>query len=156
MAELHPASDLGRQLLRLSGIAQVSPNSHNEQVIQQKESILAKAKEAAINVAEAKRQFSDLLGRVAYGGETILITRRGRPMARLVPPDQPASVVHPADIDGWLAEDDPFFAEIDAIVRARARHRPRVLGHEEKDEYEGAPGIVEPAEKVEPPSGGET
>jgi prevent-host-death family protein len=39
-----------------------------------------------LNVAEAKKQFSDLLGRVAYGGETILITRRGKPMAKLVPP----------------------------------------------------------------------
>jgi prevent-host-death family protein len=41
----------------------------------------------SVNVAEAKKQFSDLLGRVAYGGETILITRRGKPMAKLVPPD---------------------------------------------------------------------
>jgi prevent-host-death family protein len=41
----------------------------------------------SLNVAEAKKQFSDLLGRVAYGGETILITRRGKPMAKLVPPD---------------------------------------------------------------------
>ena len=39
-----------------------------------------------INVAEAKRQFSDLLGRVAYRGETVVITRRGKPMAKLVPP----------------------------------------------------------------------
>jgi prevent-host-death family protein len=43
----------------------------------------------SLNVAEAKKQFSDLLGRVAYGGETILITRRGKPMAKLVPPDEP-------------------------------------------------------------------
>jgi len=39
----------------------------------------------SLNVAEAKKQFSDLLGRVAYGGETIVITRRGKPMAKLVP-----------------------------------------------------------------------
>lgn len=39
----------------------------------------------SLNVAEAKKRFSDLLGRVAYGGETILITRRGKPMAKLVP-----------------------------------------------------------------------
>ncbi len=39
----------------------------------------------SLNVAEAKKRFSDLLGRVAQGGETILITRRGKPMAKLVP-----------------------------------------------------------------------
>lgn len=42
-------------------------------------------REASLNVTEAKKQFSDLLGRVAYGGETIVITRRGKPMAKLVP-----------------------------------------------------------------------
>jgi len=81
----------------------------------------------SLNVAEAKKQFSDLLGRVAYGGETILITRRGRPMARLVPPDA-AESAHLANVDGWLDDDNPFFAEIDAIVEARSEHRPRVLG----------------------------
>jgi prevent-host-death family protein len=48
----------------------------------------------SLNVAEAKKQFSDLLGRVAYGGETIVITRRGRPMAKLVPPDTAESEQH--------------------------------------------------------------
>jgi len=54
----------------------------------------------SLNVAEAKKQFSDLLGRVAFGGETVVITRRGKPMAKLVPPDvrepekkKPGSVV---------------------------------------------------------------
>ena len=42
------------------------------------------------NVADAKRHFADLLGRVAYGGETITITRRGKPMAQLVPVDADA------------------------------------------------------------------
>ena len=39
----------------------------------------------SFNVAEAKKRFSDLLGRVAFGGESFVITRRGRPMARLAP-----------------------------------------------------------------------
>jgi prevent-host-death family protein len=42
-----------------------------------------------LNVAEAKEQFSDLLGRVADGGETIVITRGGKPIAKLVPPESP-------------------------------------------------------------------
>lgn len=82
--------------------------------------------EERFNVAEAKRRFSDLLGRVAYAGVTILITRRGRPMAKLVPvgPEEPG---HLADVQGWLDNDDPFFAEIEAIEEGRAEHTPRVL-----------------------------
>jgi prevent-host-death family protein len=79
-----------------------------------------------LNVAEAKRRFSDLLGRVAYAGETIVITRRGRPMARLVPAAD-GEFAAPIELTGWLDDDDPFFAEIDAIVAARSRHVPRVL-----------------------------
>ena len=99
------------------------------------------AQERSFNVAEAKRQFSDLLGRVAYGGETILITRRGRPMAKLVPLGE-ATKRHPADIQGWLEDDDPFFAEIDAIVASRQAHRPRVVAavEEEDDEQEQESG----------------
>lgn len=37
-----------------------------------------------VPVAEAKRQFSNLLKRVAYGGETITIGSRGRPEAALI------------------------------------------------------------------------
>ncbi len=81
----------------------------------------------SLNVAEAKKQFSDLLGRVAYGGETVLITRRGKPMARLVPRDAASEPNHLANVKGWLDDNDPFFAEIDAIGEARSRHRPRVF-----------------------------
>ena len=80
--------------------------------------------QATLNVAEAKRQFSELLGRVAYRGEEVVITRRGKPMAKLVPVKENVPV-HLADVDGWLAEDDPFFDAIDAIVAARSRHPPR-------------------------------
>lgn len=82
--------------------------------------------EERLNVAAAKRCFSDLLGRVAYGGETILITRRGRPMARLVPvgPREPG---HLADAQGWLDDGDSFFDEIEAIVARRIEHPSRVL-----------------------------
>lgn len=80
----------------------------------------------AVNVAEAKKQLSDLLGRVAYGGETVLITRRGRPMAKLVPTE--AGGPRPlAEVRGWLDDEDPFFAAIEAVVSARRRHRPRAL-----------------------------
>ena len=77
-----------------------------------------------INLAEAKRRFSDLVGRVAYGGEEIVIARRGRPVARLVPL-RPAAP-HLATVAGWLPDDDPLFAALDRIAAERGRHVPRV------------------------------
>jgi prevent-host-death family protein len=79
----------------------------------------------SVNVAEAKKRLSDLLGRVAYGGETVLITRRGRPMARLVPPGPPEAAEGLAGVQGWLEDGDPFFDRVDEAVTARARHKPR-------------------------------
>ena len=80
---------------------------------------------AAVNVAEAKRRLSDLLGRVAYGGETLLITRRGKPMARLVPVKGGEERNHLRSLHGWLQDEDPYIKIIEDIVRARPRHRPR-------------------------------
>lgn len=80
----------------------------------------------AVNVSEAKRRFSDLLGRVAYGGESILITRRGRPMARLVPPTA-SRRPRLQDFEGWLDGDDPFFAAVDQLVEDRSTRTPRAL-----------------------------
>ena len=82
-------------------------------------------KSVAVSVANAKRGFSDLLGRVAYGGETIVITRRGRPMAKLVPVDEKPSVAPDLASRGWLEEDDPFFEIVEDIVTRRKQHTPR-------------------------------
>jgi prevent-host-death family protein len=84
-----------------------------------------KATSESVNVAEAKKRLSDLLGRVAYGGESILITRRGRPMARLVPPEPREAGESLAAVRGWLEDQDPFFDRVDRAVAARAGHRPR-------------------------------
>jgi prevent-host-death family protein len=83
----------------------------------------------ALNVAVAKKLFSDLVGRVAYGGETILITRRGKPMAKLVPVRDGEDAPHLGNVKGWLTADDPYFAAVEKIVGARSHHRPRVLPH---------------------------
>ena len=89
---------------------------------------MKKATAESVNVAEAKKRFSDLLGRVAYGGATVLITRRGRPMARLVPPGPEQEREGLADIRGWLENGDRFFARVDEVVKARSRHAPRAYG----------------------------
>lgn len=80
-----------------------------------------------VSVAEAKRRFSDLIGRVAYGKERVIITRRGRPMVVLVPSEQEREEPHLADAHGWLENDDPFFDTMTQIVEGRLAHRPRRL-----------------------------
>ena len=79
-----------------------------------------------VSVADAKKHLSELLGRVAYGGERIVISKRGRPMAILVPPVQPKAERSLSGIEGWLEEDDPFFEIMGQVVRSRAKHAPRV------------------------------
>lgn len=78
-------------------------------------------------VAEAKARLSELIGDVAHGGRSILITKRGRPMAKLVPVDKEARL-HPAKVKGWLDRTDPFFEAMDQIVAERAKHKPRRAG----------------------------
>jgi prevent-host-death family protein len=73
--------------------------------------------EHAMNIAEVKKRFSELLDKVAYGKEQILITKSGRPMARLIPADH--SERHPGDVEGWLDEDDPFFTDINHRAASR-------------------------------------
>jgi prevent-host-death family protein len=81
---------------------------------------------AEVNVAEAKKHFSDLLGRVAYGRERITILKRGKPMAVMVHPLDLQRLDHLSQVEGWLESDDPFFEVIDQIVRARAEHTSRI------------------------------
>ena len=81
--------------------------------------------EKTINVAEAKKHFSELLGQVAYGKKHVLITKRGKPMARLVPADEIDN--HLRNAKGWLEDDDPFFEAIDQIIQDRSMHVPRIL-----------------------------
>jgi prevent-host-death family protein len=38
----------------------------------------------AVNVVEARKNFSELLARVAFGGTRIIVERRGKPMAALI------------------------------------------------------------------------
>jgi prevent-host-death family protein len=79
-----------------------------------------------LNLAEIKQQLSELVDLVAEG-ETILILQQGKPVAKLVPAgaqDEPGRL---ANVEGWLEDDDPFFAAIEEIVEARSRRRPRVI-----------------------------
>jgi prevent-host-death family protein len=79
------------------------------------------------DVAEAKKHFSELLGRVAYGGEHITISKRGKPLAVLVPPSELSPEDHLSKTKGWVENDDPLFKIIGQVVRGRATHMPRIL-----------------------------
>ena len=80
-----------------------------------------------VSVADARQHLSEILGKVAYGGEAFLITKKGRPMARLLPVNQPKSPDKKpkslGDIQGWLDDDDPFFKHLDMIREENRREK---------------------------------
>ncbi len=78
-----------------------------------------------VGVAEAKKSFSDLLEKVAYGHRKIVITKRGKPIALLSPVEEEGG--NPLQVRGWLDDNDPFLMSVERIVRERAGHRPRVI-----------------------------
>ena len=79
-----------------------------------------------VNVAEAKKRFSEILGKVAYGRKKILITKKGKPMARLVPSAE-ENDLHLGYAKGWLDKDDPFFDDMRRMMQERSQHIPRIL-----------------------------
>jgi len=79
-------------------------------------------KNTNVSVVKAKREFSELLGRVAVGKETFTITRHGKPVAVLAP-TAPAEGLQA--LKGWLDNDDPFFRDIQHIIRERKKHKAR-------------------------------
>lgn len=59
-----------------------------------------------LGAREARTQFADLLGRVHYGGETIIVERSGKPMAAVIPIEL---------YERLVAERDARFAVIDRL-----------------------------------------
>jgi len=45
---------------------------------------------AHVSVSEARETFADVVNRVAYRNERVLVTRRGKPIAAIVPMEQVA------------------------------------------------------------------
>lgn len=78
-----------------------------------------------VSVAEAKTGLSELLGAVAYRGDSFVIAKRGKPMARLVPMGE--ATPHLADAQGWLDDDDTFFRDVEALEAARSNDGLRPL-----------------------------
>lgn len=61
-----------------------------------------------VSVSDAKTHLSRLLEE-ALAGESIVIARAGRPVARLVPVDAPTPVRHFGSLAGQVQVDDAFF-----------------------------------------------
>ncbi len=78
------------------------------------------------SVVEAKKHFSEILGRVAYRGERIVISKRGKPLAAIVPSSGDPREDHLSKVQGWLDDSDSFFSILDQIVQERERHVPRI------------------------------
>jgi prevent-host-death family protein len=75
-----------------------------------------------VSVADAKKQFSELLNRVVYGHEEVIVTKRGKPVAILSAHSERGL----GSIRGWLDEKEPFFKTIDKIIEDRRKHTLRI------------------------------
>jgi prevent-host-death family protein len=78
-----------------------------------------------LSVAEARQRFAEVLGKVAYASEEFIITRKGKPVAKIIPyvasaGDHPRTL---AEIKGWVDAEDNFFQAL-ASIRKHSR-KPR-------------------------------
>ena len=46
-----------------------------------------------VGAREARNSFADLLGRVRYGGQTVIVERSGKPMVAIIPAETYAQLV---------------------------------------------------------------
>ncbi len=86
----------------------------------------------SVGVAEAKATLSELLGRVVHRRERIIVRRRGKAIAALVPIEDLARVEGEAARGDWLdcltglCGDSPELCDaLDEIVAARQAEMPR-------------------------------
>lgn len=69
----------------------------------QEDQTLRRLASCVMSIAEAKRQLSDLCSRVGYGRDTIVLTKRGKPLA---------AIVSIADLEHYLALGDQRAAKL--------------------------------------------
>ena len=87
-----------------------------------------------ISVAEAKRNFSELMAKVVYQGREYVIERRGRPMVAIINADNLKSIHRDEkkfqkgglfNIVGRFSEQQNFVKEVEHIYQARLKMRDR-------------------------------
>lgn len=69
-----------------------------------------------ISVTEARAEFSDLINKVGYGHERVVITRHGKPLVALVPAEDAASL--------WEARDTSAVTVLDLGSRSSITSAP--------------------------------
>jgi prevent-host-death family protein len=69
-----------------------------------------------ISVTEARAEFSELINRVGYGGERVVITRHGKPLVALVAASEAASI--------WDGEQPGKVTVLDLGSRATSNTQP--------------------------------
>jgi prevent-host-death family protein len=71
-----------------------------------------------VSIGQVKRDISELVNRVAYGGERIVLTSRGKPKAAIVSMEdyerleQAEGAARVARWDAWVAQSNALAAEI--------------------------------------------
>ena len=68
-----------------------------------------------VSVADAKKHLSDILGKVAYGRESITITKRGRPIAEIIPIEEGKRPKHIVDVVGEIIAPRDFTMVIEKV-----------------------------------------
>lgn len=79
-----------------------------------------------LSIAEAREQFSEAINRAAYGKERIVVTRRGKPLAAIVPIE---------DMEAMEAIEDRIDLEEAAKSRAEAKEKGTISLAEMKAKY---------------------
>ncbi|MBI3948283.1 MAG: type II toxin-antitoxin system Phd/YefM family antitoxin [Armatimonadetes bacterium] len=89
-----------------------------------------------LSIAEAKSSFSEVVNRVAFGRERVIISRHGKPLVALVPLEELAELEQlraaetPRNLAAVAGQWDSF-EEIDAFVEeayaSRQEDRPRLV-----------------------------
>jgi prevent-host-death family protein len=83
-----------------------------------------------VNVAEAKRDFSELMTRAAHKGERFIIARRGKPMAALVSMEDLRKLTPPSEKPRGLLAAVGAWADFEGLEKVIAdiyRSRRRAM-----------------------------
>ena len=80
-----------------------------------------------VSIAKAKTHFSELINKVVYGHEEVIITKRGKPVAVISTPAEKGKGL--ASVRGWLDEKDHYFKELETIVEKRHKQGLRVAAN---------------------------
>jgi prevent-host-death family protein len=82
-----------------------------------------------VPVTQARADLAELVSRVGYTGERIVLTRHGKPLAALVPMDDLEALERPpAEIGFSITPPAPAEPEPDRPMRIAAEHRERKPG----------------------------